>query len=296
MRREGVTLSTESIASPQPAASGSASPACPACGSPLAADQRYCLECGERQTHLSEFLRSGQPVSSSPPAAPPQTPPAASGAADGGARSNTVGLLAGVGVLLLAMGVGVLIGRSGSFKQSAAPVQVVTQGGGGGTAGTEAAFTSDWPSGTKGYTVELQTLPVGGTTVAAVGAAKAGATAKGASSVGALQSSEFASLGGQTYVIYSGVFHKRSEAEKALAGLKKKFPGAKVVEVSNRAPGGSGGGGASNAQAARKKLAPGVGKNLDKPAPPTVLNGPDAPKGKKAAEEMKNIPDVVSTG
>jgi hypothetical protein len=199
-------------------------------------------------------------------------------------------------VLLLAMGVGVLIGRSGSSKQSAAPVQVVTQGGGTSGASTEASFTADWPSGTRGYTVELQTLPVSGTTVAAVGAAKAAATSKGAGSVGALESSEFASLGGETYVIYSGVFHKRSEAEKALVGLKKKFPAAKVVEVSNRAGGGSGAGGASSAAAARKKLAPGVGKSLDKPAPPTVLNGPDAPKGKKAAEEMKNIPDVVSTG
>ena len=42
--------------------------------------------------------------------------------------------------------------------------------------------------------------------------------------------------------------------------------------------------------------APGVGKSIDKPAPPTVLPGAGAPKGKKAEEESKNIPDVVSTG
>jgi hypothetical protein len=293
---EVVTLSTESIASPQSPAGGSPAPACPACGSPLAADQRYCLECGERQS-FSEFLRSGAPVGSSPPATPPQAPPAAPGAAPGPGRSNTVSLLAGIGVLLLAMGVGVLIGRSGPSKQGAAPVQVVTQPGAGtGGAGAEASFTGDWPSGTKGYTVQLQTLPVTGTTVAAVGAAKAAASAKGAASVGALKSSEFASLGGETYVIYSGDFHKRSEAEKALTRLKKNFPGAKVVEVSNKAAGGSSGSGGSNPAEARKKLAPGVGKSIDKPAPPTVLNGADAPKGKKAAEEMKNIPDVVSTG
>jgi hypothetical protein len=42
-------------------------------------------------------------------------------------RSNTLSVIAGVGVLLLAMGVGVLIGRSsGSSKQSAAPAQVIT--------------------------------------------------------------------------------------------------------------------------------------------------------------------------
>ena len=289
-------MSTESIASPQPSASGPQAPSCPACSSPVAADQRYCLECGERQPQMSEFLRSGQPAASSPPATPP-TPPG-TGAAGDAPRSNTVSLLAGVGVLLLALGVGVLIGRSGgSSKQSQAPIQVVTQAGGTG-AGTsptaEASFTSDWPSATKGYTVELQTLPITGTTVASVEAAKTGATGKGAGSVGALKSSEFASVGGETYVIYSGVYHKKGEAQKALAGLKKKFPAAKVIEVSSHASGSSEP--ASNAAAARKKLAPGVGKTLSKPAPPTVLQGPNAPKGKKAEEESKNIPDVVSTG
>jgi hypothetical protein len=211
-----------------------------------------------------------------------------------------VSLLAGVGVLLLALGVGVLIGRSGGdSKQAQAPVQVVTQAGTGPAAGAaEAAFTADWPSGTKGYTVQLQTLPVAGTTVAAVAAAKTAALGKGAGSVGALKSSEFSSLSGESYVIYSGVYHKRGEAQKALAGLAKKFPGATVIEVSSGASGASSGksSGASNPAAARKKLAPGVGNSLDKPAPPTVLQGPSSPKGKKAEEESKNIPNVVSTG
>jgi hypothetical protein len=245
---------------------------------------------------MSEFLRSGAPVGSSPPSSPPQAPPSGpAGGAQGHRNNNTVSLLAGVGVLLLAMGVGVLIGRSGgSSKQSSAPVQVVTAPGGAG-ASVEAAFTADWPSGTKGYTVELQTLPVAGTTVAAVAAAKTAALGKGAGSVGALKSSEYASLGGANYVIYSGVYHKRAEAQKALAALKKKFAAAKVVEVS-KGGSGSAGAAAGNPEQARKKLAPGVGKSLSKPAPPSVLPGPNAAKGKKAEEESKNIPDVVSTG
>jgi hypothetical protein len=291
-------VSTESIASHQSPAGGSPAPACPACGAPRAADQRYCLECGERQAPMSDFLRSGAPVGSSPPAAPPQAPPSAPTAGSPGERnSNTVSLLAGVGVLLLAMGVGVLIGRSGnSSKQNPAPVQVVTQQGASTTPSAEAAFTADWPSGTKGFTVELQTLPVAGTTVASVAAAKTAALGKGAGSVGALKSSEFSSLGGENYVIYSGVYHKRGEATKALAGLKKKFPSAKVVEVSSGGSSGSAGGPSGNPEQARKHLAPGVGKSLEKPAPPTVLPGANAPKGKKAEEESKNIPDVVSTG
>ncbi len=292
-------LSTESIASQQPSAGGPAVPACTACGAPLAADQRYCLECGERSPQTSEFLRSSAPVAASPPSSPPRPPGAPPESGQGPRNNNTVSLLAGVGVLLLAMGVGVLIGRSGgSSKQSQAPVQVVTQAAGAptGSATAEAAFTSDWPSGTKGYTVQLQTAPVAGTTVAAVAADKTAALGKGAGSVGALKSSEFSSLGGENYVIYSGVYHKRSEAQKALPALAKKFPGAKVVEVSNAPSGASSGGSSSSAEQARKKLAPGVGKSLDKPAPPTVLQGPNSPKGKKAEEESKNIPDVVSTG
>jgi hypothetical protein len=293
------TLSTESIASPQPSAGGHAGAACAACGSPLAADQRYCLECGERTPQPSEFLRSGSALASSPPAVPPAPPGAPSGAQHAPRNNNTVSLLAGVGVLLLAMGVGVLIGRSGgSSKQSPAPVQVVTAPSSASTGTAEAAFTADWPSGTKGYTVQLQTLPVAGTTVAAVAAAKTAALGKGAGSVGALKSSEYPSLGGENYVIYSGVYHQRSEAQKALPALAKKFPGAKVVEVSSGGSGGSSSSskGSSKVEQARKKLAPGVGENLSKPAPPTVLQGPNSPKGKKAEEESKNIPNVVSTG
>jgi hypothetical protein len=293
-------LSTESIATPQPSAGGPAAPACAACGSPLAVDQRYCLECGERSPQTSEFLRSSAPVASSPPASPPRPGGAPSGGQPGPRNNNTVSLLAGVGVLLLAMGVGVLIGRSGgSSKQSPAPVQVVAAPSGAGTGTAEAAFTADWPSATNGYTVQLQTLPVAGTTVAAVAAAKTAALGKGAGSIGALKSSEFSSLGGENYVIYSGVYHKRGEAQKALAGLARKFPGAKVVEVSNGGAGSGSSGatkGSSNVEQARKKLAPGVGSSLSKPAPPTVLQGPNSPKGKKAEEESKNIPNVVSTG
>lgn len=43
-----------------------------------------------------------------------------------GQRGNTVTVIAGVGVLLLAMGVGVLIGRSGNSKPAAAPAPVIS--------------------------------------------------------------------------------------------------------------------------------------------------------------------------
>jgi len=246
---------------------------------------------------MSEFLRGGAPAAAaSPPATPPQPPSASGHAAPQGSRSNTVSLLAGVGVLLLALGVGVLIGRSGGGSKQG-PVQVVTQAGGTAGSTAEAAFTADWPSGTTGYTVQLQALPVAGTTIAAVAAAKTAALGKGAGSVGALKSSEFTSLGGEEYVVYSGVYHKRAEAQKALAGLAKKFPGAKVIEVSNGSGSGGkeAGGGGSSKSSGGGSSKPSVPSSLSKPAPPAALPSHHA-SGKKFEEESAKLPDVVSTG
>jgi hypothetical protein len=236
------------------------------------------------------------------PSTPPAPPPFPPGAAqrDGAApRNNTVTLLAGVGVLLLAMGVGVLIGRASSPRQSAPAPQVITVGSvpSTGTAATtpaEASFTGDWPSGTSGYTVQLQTLPESGTTVSAVESAKSAAGAKGAKAVGALKSEEFSSLSAGSYVVYSGVYHKQSEAQHALAALKKSFPDAKVIHVSN---GGSGAGAAGeSATGAGGSSKGGVGSSESHPAPPSVLKKLKGTKGKSYEEQSKEIPDVVETG
>ncbi len=229
-----------------------------------------------------------------PAAGPPASPPPVGATPAGGApqRSNTLTVIAGVGVLLLAMGVGVLIGRAGSSKPGAAPTQVITlaspTSSGTSTGSGEASFTGDWPSGTSGYTVQLQTLPQAGTAVSAVEAAKSSASAKGAKAVGALKSEEFSSLTAGSYVIYSGVYHKKPEAEKALGGLKKSFPGAKVIKVSNGESGSSGGAAGSSSG--------GVGSSESHPAPPSVLEKLKGAKGKSYEEKSKNLPDVVETG
>jgi hypothetical protein len=271
---------------------------CASCGAPLAADQRYCLECGERRGAIGSALHAPpstetaqQPASAPPPPSPPQLAPSAPAAP----RSSSVpALIAGVGVLLIAMGVGVLIGRSGNLKQAAASAPyVVTVAGapssGTSTAAGEATFSDDWPSGTSGYTVQLQTLPQPGTTVAAVEAAKSAATAKGAKAVGALRSEDFSSLPSGDYLIYAGVYHKRAQATKALAGLKKQFPDAKVVAVNRRSA-------SSEASEAAAGSSGGVGENESKPAPASVLKSLSKAKGKNYEEKSKNLPDVVSTG
>jgi hypothetical protein len=84
---------------------------CPNCNARMAPDQRYCIECGERRSGggLRDALPRTQPIAS---AAPVKTRRR---------LSPNASLIAGVATLLLAMGVGVLIGRSG--HTSAAPVR-----------------------------------------------------------------------------------------------------------------------------------------------------------------------------
>jgi hypothetical protein len=292
-------VSTESIASPP-----TTTPRvehCSSCGATLAPEQRYCLECGERCVPMSSVLAggTGAPSGTSAAAAPPgSSPTSPHGAGADGAqpqRSSALTVIAGVGVLLLAMGVGVLIGRSSIGKQSTPPAQVIDVGGAGtstlgSSGGSEATFSSDWPAGSKGFTVQLQTLP-SSSSVSAVEAAKSAATAKGAKSVGALKAEEFSSLTASGYVIYSGDYPTRSAAQVALTPLKKSFPVATVVEVSNKSSGSSASGSGSSGSGSSG----GVGSSLSHPAPPSVLQPTKGKSGKSFEEKSKNLPDVVGT-
>jgi len=249
---------------------------------------------------MSSVLQGEQPLGADAGAAKPPvppTPPLATTPPGGGPppRNTALTVIAGVGVLLLAMGVGVLIGRSGSSKQATVPAQVITVAGpvspGATTSpASEATFTSSWPSATSGYTVQLQTLAQPGTTVSTVEAAKAAASAKGAKAVGALSSEEFSSLTAGSYVIYSGVYHTQVEAQKALAGVKKSFPSAKAIRVANTGSGSSGGGSGSSSPSG------GGGSSESHPAPATVLKSLKGAKGKSYEEKSKSLPDVVETG
>jgi hypothetical protein len=114
---------------------------CPSCNAPMAVDQRYCLNCGARggeaRLPFLEILRAdagteivpyGQPL---PPglraAAPASSLPVLVGppTAQERLQANS-GLIAGVGVLLLAMLIGVLIG-SGFNRDNAQAVAAPPQ-------------------------------------------------------------------------------------------------------------------------------------------------------------------------
>jgi hypothetical protein len=111
--------------------------ACPSCGAQLAGDQRYCLNCGARRgdarVPFMEILGGrAAPVAAAPPVV-----------ADGARSQRNLTIVASIGCLLLALGVGVLIGHGGRDKgssSSAAPPQVISvQSAGTGAAATGAA-------------------------------------------------------------------------------------------------------------------------------------------------------------
>jgi hypothetical protein len=107
---------------------------CPTCGAALAPDQRYCLECGHRRgdprlpfmdavVFMDAVQKSKEPVPAAPPQAQQDRRPLISANAS---------LVAGVATLVLAIGVGVLIGRSGEGGSGnvAATPPIIKVGGG----------------------------------------------------------------------------------------------------------------------------------------------------------------------
>jgi hypothetical protein len=118
----------------------------------LATDQRYCLECGERRGKARfSFEALNRPPA---PAPPPER-----------RRlhiSSSVSLILGVATLLLAMGVGVLIGHDTNTKSvpaASGPQTIKIEGGLGGSngnaAGTKAAKGSTASGAFKAPSVHL---------------------------------------------------------------------------------------------------------------------------------------------
>jgi hypothetical protein len=210
---------------------------CASCDAALADDQRYCLECGARRNGarlpFDEMARTAHAAPAPPP--PPERHPW---------QGITPGMAAAaVGIAVLFLGVGVLVGRSGSDEQQAAAKPTIVRVAGNGAAPAAAGAAqnasattvkSDWPAGEEGWTVQLQELPKDD--ASAVAAAKEDAEGKGAPDVGLLDTDQFEAMTPGNYIVYSGRFDSKAEASDALAKLKKDFPKAKVLHVGGSAP------------------------------------------------------------
>ncbi len=136
-----------------PAIGSTPSDACPTCGAQMAIDQRYCLNCGHRRGEprlpfmdAVVFMNAMSAPPEEPAAAAPPPPPQRSG------LSPSTTLVAGIATLVLAVGVGVLIGRSGD--DNSAPVanqqpQIIRVGGSEAGGGGEEETATETDTGGK---------------------------------------------------------------------------------------------------------------------------------------------------
>lgn len=266
---------------------------CAQCGAPLDDAQRYCVFCGASRHHAADpvalYLGAARqrPASSAPPTA----------VAERSSRSDRWLVLALALLPLVAAG-GVLVGRGSSGNdtllealraQKAPIVQVGTVGAGAKGASTSAgadgaattAAAKAFPLA-KGYTVQLKTLPSGSAANAAIAAARK----KGAKDVGVLDPAavDLSPDPGGKLVLYSGAFRTRARAEKALAGLKHDFAGAKVVSVRRSA---SGDENADEAVVAKHPTAKQKAEGAE------IVKQIQATKGKKYVDQQRKLPDTI---
>jgi hypothetical protein len=110
---------------------------CRTCGAPLAADQRYCLQCGTRRAEARlpflEILKGQGPGGAATRSATtytgPAVPPPSGHVGPLGRMSSNAVAIAGVACLVLALGVGVLIGNmNDNSAPAAAPAQIIRVG------------------------------------------------------------------------------------------------------------------------------------------------------------------------
>jgi hypothetical protein len=256
---------------------------CAACGTPLADDQRYCLQCGEAR----EGARRPLPALLHGEVHGREASVAANAAGGEERRPSLAAALAGIACLLLAMGVGVLIGRGGGGN-AAAPGPITITGSPAAAAAPAAAattFTSDWPARRDGWTVALSVLPKDATQPGAVVAAKTQATGKGAPAVGALDSDGYRSLTAGSYVVYSGIFDAKRAATAALSPLKASFAGARVVHVAAT--------GSAPSSSSSPSRASSKGRSSSSKTSRSTSGTSDT---KKAFEQSKKAPKTVGTG
>jgi hypothetical protein len=112
VRAADVTADPPSDAPTQQISLAAVGDRCANCGNPLVSDQRYCINCGERRGQprftLADPMEQQTEVVRGAASRPPRRP----------RTSASLNLIAGVATLLLAMGVGVLIGHNNSSAGS----------------------------------------------------------------------------------------------------------------------------------------------------------------------------------
>jgi hypothetical protein len=289
---------------------------CQECGSPMERQQRYCINCAARRNDVSNpasryFAAASRQrrQSATRAAAPP--------AGTSGTKTAAVFFFA---LLPIAVAVGVIVGRSGSDGDNAALLAALREGNataavssaGGGADTTENVsdqlLSSDF-SLDQGFTVKLSLLPIEGTDQAAADDAVSKAEADGAKDVGIVNPGDYASTpdqGQKDYIVYSGEFKTKGEAENALGDLKKSFPDAEVIGLKSSAAGGAAGGGSDSLGGGQVVAHTSHGDVHEVTAEgPTdeqiqegtdIVNGIASQTGSDYTDGQEDLPDVIPVG
>jgi hypothetical protein len=203
---------------------------CQGCGAPLAADQRYCINCGKRRGEPRVDYRrlmgaeGGEaPVAEQPSAAatPPEEAP------KGERDYAPLAAVGGIAVLGLMLLVGVLIGK-GNSGPTAAPAPIVKVGEVAGTASTDSGDSKTTAAEPKGSKKSGKS----GTGAKAVAGGLTGDAARNAKGTVQASTEDLESLEGQSGEDY----------EESIKKLPDKIatPGKPPPIDTSKAPGGGG--------------------------------------------------------
>jgi hypothetical protein len=204
---------------------------CQECGAPLAADQRYCLNCGKRRAEPRvDFQRmigatEEQGEAEAPRSAPPPPPEPAKAERDY-APLAAVGGIAVLGLMLL---VGVLIGK-GNSSPSAAPAPIVKVGGE--SAGAASAAEPEEAKTAAAKPKEAKKSKGGGTGAKAVAGGLTGSAADNSKGTVQATTDDLESLNGQSGESYENAIKKLPD--------KIATPGKPPPIDNSKAPGGGG--------------------------------------------------------
>jgi zinc-ribbon domain len=229
---------------------GPPEPFCPRCGATHPPEQEYCLECGYRlgpSSGISRRLASAwqrrfgwYPGDLIWPvllflliAVAGAT--AAIVLADAGAENNTIVATQGGGAHLPTTAPATATVALPSVPEpSTGPPQTPTAPPPATTTAPRPGALTAWPAGQTGYTVVLESIPAGsGGRALAVARARA-ASRSGLQQVGVLDSSLYSSLHPGYYVVFSGIFSSRGQANAAQSTANAKGFGAAYVRQITR--------------------------------------------------------------
>lgn len=235
------------------ASNGKLDHVCSQCGASTAADQRYCIECGNpvADSRVPRPDNLDQPTEVIPAIAPPPAVPpipfqttAAPYENPDALRNKYLGLGAGGAAALIAIALGA--GAFGAYlvnkddePAAAAVAAPVAPAATAPTGATTVAITSDWVAGAGDWTIVVKEIPKEGATQAQVDQIKAEISGKGLSA-GVFDSDEVGGPTSSQYTFFTEQFESKKDADKALKAVKAAgYPDAKVVEISSEDSGGT---------------------------------------------------------